>query len=92
MPIDIVEGAVGRPIRKMTIHNFDMAGGILRSRSDSAFVNKAIEEAGDIDTAVGIMKTKFGKVRAPVAPAIYLSKHVVARLRTADSGPIGSPG
>ena len=50
------------------IHDFDMARFILDeepvavSAMGSALVDKAIGEAGDIDTAVVIMETKSGKV------------------------------
>ena len=52
----------------MMIHDFDMARFVLGeepvavSAMGSALVDKAIGEAGDIDTAVVIMETKSGKV------------------------------
>ena len=52
----------------MMIHDFDMARFILDeepvavSAMGSALVDKAIGEAGDIDTAVVIMETRSGKV------------------------------
>jgi myo-inositol 2-dehydrogenase / D-chiro-inositol 1-dehydrogenase len=58
----------GGLFRDMMIHDFDMARFILReepiavSAMGSALVDKAIGEAGDIDTAVVIMETKSGKV------------------------------
>jgi myo-inositol 2-dehydrogenase/D-chiro-inositol 1-dehydrogenase len=58
----------GGLFRDMMIHDFDMARFILNeepvavSAMGSALVDKAIGEAGDIDTAVVIMETKSGKV------------------------------
>jgi myo-inositol 2-dehydrogenase / D-chiro-inositol 1-dehydrogenase len=58
----------GGLFRDMMIHDFDMARFILDeepvavSAMGSALVDKAIGEAGDIDTAVVIMETKSGKV------------------------------
>jgi myo-inositol 2-dehydrogenase/D-chiro-inositol 1-dehydrogenase len=58
----------GGLFRDMMIHDFDMARFILGeepiavSAMGSALVDKAIGEAGDIDTAVVIMETKSGKV------------------------------
>ena len=52
----------------MMIHDFDMARFVLGeepvavSAMGSALVDKAIGEAGDIDTAVVIMETASGKV------------------------------
>ena len=52
----------------MMIHDFDMARFLLGeepvavSAMGSALVDKAIGEAGDVDTAVVIMETKSGKV------------------------------
>ena len=60
----------GGLFRDMMIHDFDMARFILDeepvavSAMGSALVDKAIGEAGDIDTAVVIMETKSGKVGA----------------------------
>jgi myo-inositol 2-dehydrogenase / D-chiro-inositol 1-dehydrogenase len=58
----------GGLFRDMMIHDFDMARFIMGeepvavSAMGSALVDKAIGEAGDIDTAVVIMETKSGKV------------------------------
>jgi myo-inositol 2-dehydrogenase/D-chiro-inositol 1-dehydrogenase len=58
----------GGLFRDMMIHDFDMARFILGeepvavSAMGSALVDRAIGEAGDIDTAVVIMETKSGKV------------------------------
>ena len=58
----------GGLFRDMMIHDFDMARFLLGeepvaiSAMGSALVDKAIGEAGDIDTAVVIMETKSGKV------------------------------
>ncbi len=58
----------GGLFRNMMIHDFDMARFILGedpiavSAMGSALVDKAIGEAGDIDTAVVIMETRSGKV------------------------------
>jgi len=58
----------GGLFRDMMIHDFDMARFILGedpvavSAMGSALVDKAIGEAGDIDTAVVIMETNSGKV------------------------------
>src|SRR5271163_22930 len=58
----------GGLFRDMMIHDFDMARFLLDeepvaiSAMGSALVDKAIGEAGDIDTAVVIMETKTGKV------------------------------
>jgi myo-inositol 2-dehydrogenase / D-chiro-inositol 1-dehydrogenase len=58
----------GGIFRDMMIHDFDMARFVLGeepvevSAMGSALVDKAIGEAGDIDTAVVIMGTKSGKV------------------------------
>ncbi|MBV8104665.1 MAG: inositol 2-dehydrogenase [Hyphomicrobiales bacterium] len=58
----------GGLFRDMMIHDFDMARFILSeepaavSAMGSALVDRAIGEAGDIDTAVVIMETKSGKV------------------------------
>jgi myo-inositol 2-dehydrogenase / D-chiro-inositol 1-dehydrogenase len=58
----------GGLFRDMMIHDFDMARFVLGeepvevSAMGSALVDKAIGEAGDIDTAVVIMETKSGKV------------------------------
>ena len=58
----------GGLFRDMMIHDFDMARFILGeepiavSAMGSALVDKAIGEAGDVDTAVVIMETKSGKV------------------------------
>src|SRR6202166_3019903 len=58
----------GGLFRDMMIHDFDMARFLLGeepvaiSAMGSALVDKAIGEAGDIDTAVVIMETKTGKV------------------------------
>ncbi len=58
----------GGLFRDMMIHDFDMARFILGeepvavSAMGSALFDKAIGEAGDIDTAVVIMETKSGKV------------------------------
>ena len=58
----------GGLFRDMMIHDFDMARFILGeepvavSAMGSALVDKAIGEAGDIDTAVVIMETASGKV------------------------------
>ncbi|HLW92600.1 MAG TPA: inositol 2-dehydrogenase [Roseiarcus sp.] len=54
--------------RDMMIHDFDMARFLLSeepvvvSAMGAALVDKAIGEAGDVDTAVVIMQTKSGKV------------------------------
>ena len=58
----------GGLFRDMMIHDFDMARFVLSeepvavSAMGSALVDKAIGEAGDIDTAVVIIETKSGKV------------------------------
>ena len=58
----------GGLFRDMMIHDFDMARFLLGeepvsiSAMGSALVDKAIGEAGDVDTAVVIMETKSGKV------------------------------
>ncbi len=58
----------GGLFRDMMIHDFDMARFILGeepvavSAMGSALVDKAIGDAGDIDTAVVIMETRSGKV------------------------------
>jgi myo-inositol 2-dehydrogenase/D-chiro-inositol 1-dehydrogenase len=58
----------GGLFRDMMIHDFDMARFLLGeepivvSAMASALVDKAIGEAGDVDTAVVIMQTKSGKV------------------------------
>ena len=58
----------GGLFRDMMIHDFDMARFVLGeepvevSAMGSALVDKAIGEAGDIDTTVVIMETKSGKV------------------------------
>ena len=58
----------GGLFRDMMIHDFDMARFVLGeepvavSAMGSALVDKAIGEAGDIDTAVVIMETASGKV------------------------------
>jgi myo-inositol 2-dehydrogenase/D-chiro-inositol 1-dehydrogenase len=58
----------GGLFRDMMIHDFDMARFLLGeepvsiSAMGSALVDKAIGEAGDVDTAVVIMQTKSGKV------------------------------
>ena len=58
----------GGLFRDMMIHDFDLARFILGeepvsvSAMGAALVDKAIGEAGDIDTAVVIMQTKSGKV------------------------------
>ena len=58
----------GGLFRDMMIHDFDMARFLLGeepvsiSAMGSALVDKAIGEAGDIDTAVVVMQTKSGKV------------------------------
>ncbi len=58
----------GGLFRDMMIHDFDMARFILGeepvavSAMGSALVDKAIGEAGDVDTAVVIMETRSGKV------------------------------
>jgi myo-inositol 2-dehydrogenase / D-chiro-inositol 1-dehydrogenase len=58
----------GGLFRDMMIHDFDLARFILGeepvavSAMGSALVDKAIGEAGDIDTAVVIMETRSGKV------------------------------
>ncbi|THD45764.1 MAG: inositol 2-dehydrogenase, partial [Bradyrhizobium sp.] len=58
----------GGLFRDMMIHDFDMARFLLGeepiavSAMGSALVDKAIGEAGDIDTAVVILETKSGKV------------------------------
>jgi myo-inositol 2-dehydrogenase/D-chiro-inositol 1-dehydrogenase len=58
----------GGLFRDMMIHDFDMARFLLDeepitiSAMGSALVDKAIGEAGDVDTAVVIMETKTGKV------------------------------
>jgi myo-inositol 2-dehydrogenase/D-chiro-inositol 1-dehydrogenase len=58
----------GGLFRDMMIHDFDMARFLLGeepvavSAMGSALVDKAIGEAGDIDTAVVIMETRSGKV------------------------------
>jgi len=58
----------GGLFRDMMIHDFDMARFLLGeepvaiSAMGSALVDKAIGEAGDLDTAVVIMETKSGKV------------------------------
>jgi myo-inositol 2-dehydrogenase / D-chiro-inositol 1-dehydrogenase len=61
-------GRSGGLFRDMMIHDFDMARFLLGedpvsvSAMGSALVDKAIGEAGDIDTAVVIMETRSGKV------------------------------
>jgi myo-inositol 2-dehydrogenase/D-chiro-inositol 1-dehydrogenase len=58
----------GGLFRDMMIHDFDMARFLLGeepvsvSAMGSALVDRAIGEAGDVDTAVVIMETKSGKV------------------------------
>lgn len=58
----------GGLFRDMMIHDFDMARFLLGeepvavSAMGSALVDKAIGEAGDVDTALVIMETKSGKV------------------------------
>ena len=58
----------GGLFRDMMIHDFDMARFLLGeepivvSAMASALVDKAIGEAGDVDTAVVILQTKSGKV------------------------------
>ena len=58
----------GGLFRDMMIHDFDMARFLLGEEPvticamGSALVDKAIGEAGDVDTAVAIMETKSGKV------------------------------
>jgi myo-inositol 2-dehydrogenase / D-chiro-inositol 1-dehydrogenase len=58
----------GGLFRDMMIHDFDMARFLLGeepvaiSAMGSSLVDKAIGEAGDVDTAVVIMETKSGKV------------------------------
>jgi len=58
----------GGLFRDMMIHDFDMARFLLGeepiaiSAMGSALVDKAIGEAGDVDTAVVVMETKSGKV------------------------------
>jgi myo-inositol 2-dehydrogenase/D-chiro-inositol 1-dehydrogenase len=58
----------GGLFRDMMIHDFDMARFLLGeepvavSAMGSALVDKAIGEAGDVDTAVVIMETKSGRV------------------------------
>ncbi len=58
----------GGLFRDMMIHDFDMARFLLGeepisiSAMGSALVDKAIGDAGDVDTAVVIMETKSGKV------------------------------
>ncbi len=58
----------GGLFRDMMIHDFDMARFLLGeepiavSAMGSALVDKAIGEAGDIDTAVVVMETKSGKL------------------------------
>jgi myo-inositol 2-dehydrogenase / D-chiro-inositol 1-dehydrogenase len=58
----------GGLFRDMMIHDFDMARFLLGeepvavSAMGAALVDKAIGEAGDVDTAVVIMQTKSGKV------------------------------
>ena len=58
----------GGLFRDMMIHDFDMARFLLGeepvaiSAMGSALVDKAIGEAGDVDTAVVIMETRSGKV------------------------------
>ena len=58
----------GGLFRDMMIHDFDMARFLLGeepvavSAMGSALVDKAIGEAGDVDTAVVILETKSGKV------------------------------
>jgi myo-inositol 2-dehydrogenase / D-chiro-inositol 1-dehydrogenase len=58
----------GGLFRDMMIHDFDMARFLLGEEPvaitamGSALVDKAIGEAGDVDTAVVIMETKSGKV------------------------------
>jgi myo-inositol 2-dehydrogenase / D-chiro-inositol 1-dehydrogenase len=58
----------GGLFRDMMIHDFDMARFLLGeepvaiSAMGSALVDKAIGEAGDIDTAVVVMETKSGRV------------------------------
>ena len=58
----------GGLFRDMMIHDFDMARFLLGeepiaiSAMGSALVDKAIGEAGDIDTAVVVMETRSGKV------------------------------
>ena len=66
-PISYIERSGGL-FRDMMIHDFDLARFILGeepvavSAMGSALVDKAIGEAGDIDTAVVIMETASGKV------------------------------
>ncbi len=66
-PVSYIERSGGL-FRDMMIHDFDMARFVLGeepvavSAMGSALVDKAIGEAGDIDTAVVIMETASGKV------------------------------
>jgi myo-inositol 2-dehydrogenase/D-chiro-inositol 1-dehydrogenase len=66
-PADYIATSGGM-FRDMMIHDFDMARFILGedpiavSAMGSALVDKAIGEAGDLDTAVVIMETRSGKV------------------------------
>jgi len=66
-PISYIERSGGL-FRDMMIHDFDLARFILGeepvavSAMGSALVDKAIGDAGDIDTAVVIMETASGKV------------------------------
>ena len=71
----------------MMIHDFDMARFLLGEEPvsvcamGSSLVDKAIGEAGDVDTAVVIMETASGKVAQ-----ISNSRRAVLRLRPARRG------
>ena len=66
-PVDYVRRSGGL-FRDMMIHDFDMARFLLAEEPvevfalGSALVDKAIGEAGDVDTAAVVMKTASGKI------------------------------
>jgi myo-inositol 2-dehydrogenase / D-chiro-inositol 1-dehydrogenase len=66
-PVDYVKRSGGH-FRDMMIHDFDMARFLLAEEPvevfalGSALVDKAIGEAGDVDTAAVLMKTASGKI------------------------------
>jgi myo-inositol 2-dehydrogenase / D-chiro-inositol 1-dehydrogenase len=66
-PVDYVKRSGGL-FRDMMIHDFDMARFLLAEEPvevfalGSALVDKAIGEAGDVDTAAVLMKTASGKI------------------------------
>ena len=66
-PVDYIKRS-GGIFRDMTIHDFDMARFLLGEEPvevfalGSALVDKAIGEAGDVDTAAVVMKTASGRI------------------------------